>query len=306
MLDLKNIARALGGDVVTRDHVLAPGPGHGRADRSLSIKLSARAPEGLVVHSFAGDDWRECRDYVLERLGRPRDGWKHERPAPGATPGPVIAAALRDVWMATAAPRGPPDTSGATTDPTAAPKALWAVSVDPRGTIVEKYLRSRALDLGDDIAGDVLRWHPGLGAMVALLRDIHTNEPRAASQTFLDKNAHKIERKFMGPVGGAAVKLDGDEAVLEGLFVGEGIETSLAARQLGLKPAWALGSAGAIAAFPVLTGIKTLTLLAENDDASRRAVEACAKRWHLAGREVLVNEPAFGKDLNDVVIRTAE
>ena len=56
----------------------------------------------------------------------------------------------------------------------------------------------------------------------------------------------------MGPVGGAAIKLDADEDVLGGLHIGEGIETCMAARMLGLRPAWALGSAGEIAKFPVL------------------------------------------------------
>ena len=53
---LAEIAELLGGEV-RGDEVLAPGPGgHSEYDRSLSIKPDARAPEGFVVHSFAGDD----------------------------------------------------------------------------------------------------------------------------------------------------------------------------------------------------------------------------------------------------------
>ena len=47
--------------------------------------------------------------------------------------------------------------------------------------------------------------------------------------------ARKIERKFLGPVAGAAIKLDADEDVLGGLHIGEGIETCLAARMLGTQ-----------------------------------------------------------------------
>ena len=83
--------------------------------------------------------------------------------------------------------------------------ALWAASVDPRGTLAEVYLRSRSLDLEDDIAETELRWHPGVGAMVALLRNVHTDVPQAVSRTFLDPEGRKIERKFLGPVGGASV-----------------------------------------------------------------------------------------------------
>lgn len=82
--------------------------------------------------------------------------------------------------------------------------SLWAASVDPRGTIVERYLNSRALDICEDIAGTVLRWHPAAGAMLALFRNVRTDAPQAISRTFLDREGGKIERKFLGPVGGAA------------------------------------------------------------------------------------------------------
>src|SRR5256886_13844280 len=53
------------------------------------------------------------------------------------------------------------------------------------------------------------------------------------------------------------------------LHVGEGIETMIAARQLGLAPAWALGSAGMVAHFPVIsTG--HLRICGERDEASAR------------------------------------
>lgn len=87
--DLRAIARALGGQVVG-GQVLAPGSGHGPRDRSLSVKLSATSPDGFIVHSFAGDDWRACRDHVLDRLGLPRDGWKRER-APAPSPAPKVS-----------------------------------------------------------------------------------------------------------------------------------------------------------------------------------------------------------------------
>jgi hypothetical protein len=51
---------------------LAPGPGHSAEDRSLSIALSDKASDGFIVKSFANDDWRLCKDYVLEKLGLPK------------------------------------------------------------------------------------------------------------------------------------------------------------------------------------------------------------------------------------------
>jgi putative DNA primase/helicase len=280
--NLRAIAHALGGEV-SGSQVLAPGPGHGPRDRSLSVRLSATAPDGFIAFGHAGDDWRACRDYVRERLGLDRTAWKAER-SDRSRPAPK---------------RLPSINSDDDAKRTADVAALWRASVNSRGTPVELYLNSRGLELDDDIAGEVLRWHPGIGAMLALFRNIASGRPQAVGRTFLDGEARKIERKFLGPVGGAAIMLDPSDAVLGGLHVGEGVETCLAARQLGLRPCWALGSKGAIGAFPVLSGIEALTILAESD--AERETQGCAARWHDARREVFINRPIGGKDLNDAI-----
>src|SRR5271155_2241753 len=65
---LRAIAQMLGG-VVSGAQVLAPGPGHSPKDRSLSIKICPSSPDGFIAHSFAGDDWRTCREHIAARLG---------------------------------------------------------------------------------------------------------------------------------------------------------------------------------------------------------------------------------------------
>jgi 5S rRNA maturation endonuclease (ribonuclease M5) len=70
MLDLRSIARALGGEV-SKGQVLCPGPGHSRKDRSLSVKIDPSSPDGFVVHSFSNDDPIECKDYVRAKCGLP-------------------------------------------------------------------------------------------------------------------------------------------------------------------------------------------------------------------------------------------
>ena len=67
---LAKMAELLGGDV-QGGQVLCPGPGHSGDDRSLSVKPAPTDREGFVAHSFAGDDWKDCRDHVRERLGLP-------------------------------------------------------------------------------------------------------------------------------------------------------------------------------------------------------------------------------------------
>ena len=68
LTNLQTLAKALGGEV-NRSQVLAPGPGHSAIDRSLSVKLDSNAPDGFLVHSFAGDDPLVCRDHVREKAG---------------------------------------------------------------------------------------------------------------------------------------------------------------------------------------------------------------------------------------------
>jgi hypothetical protein len=67
---IAKIAELLGGEV-QGGQVLCPGPSHGADDRSLSVKPDPADREGFLTHSFAGDDWQECRDHVRKRLDLP-------------------------------------------------------------------------------------------------------------------------------------------------------------------------------------------------------------------------------------------
>lgn len=60
---------------------LIPGPGHGKDDRSLSVKNDPANPDGFVVNSFAEDDPAECRDHVRQLVGLPSWQPRAERPA---------------------------------------------------------------------------------------------------------------------------------------------------------------------------------------------------------------------------------
>jgi len=144
--------------------------------------------------------------------------------------------------------------------------------------------------------------------MVTLLRHIRTNEPWAIQRTFLTEDGGKIGRKFTGSPRMAAIKLDPDEVVREGLVIGEGFETCLAARYLKLKPVWAVGTSGQIASFPALSGIEALTVLGENDPngANERAALECMERWENAGCEFHWPLPALGKDFNDAWVAAQE
>lgn len=159
-----------------------------------------------------------------------------------------------------------------------------------------------------------LRWHPSLRhppsgyegpALVALLTDAETNEPRTLHRTWVKASGQKAPvdppRMLLGGhrKAGAVCRLWPDEAVTLGLGIAEGVETGLSLAH-GMQPVWACIDAGNMAAFPVLAGIECLTVAADFDEAGLGAARACAARWRAAGRTVrLVLPDAFGRDLND-------
>jgi phage/plasmid primase-like uncharacterized protein len=179
--------------------------------------------------------------------------------------------------------------------------SIWREATDLRGTHGEIYLRrDRGLDCSENFSG-FLRWHEPSGALIGLFRDIETDELRAITRIFLDPEGHKITRKFLGPVGGCGIKIDPDENVTMGIVVCEGLETGLAAKQLGYSPIWALGSSGAIRRLQVIRGIEGLTILAEAGETSRRDAQQCFERWRRTGREVKVRKSTVGSDINDAI-----
>jgi hypothetical protein len=279
-LDLRAIARTLGGEVVG-NQVLCPGPGHSPQDRSLSVLLSHTG--GIISFSHAGDDWRLCSDHVRRLLGMPLV----------RKPGEVPAEPVQR--------QKPKRTDN---DKAERIGRLWAAAGDPKDTVVEAYLASRALILPEEIAGSVIRFNPrcawrdhadgevlSVPAMIAAMRCIHTDRLIAVQRTQLARDGIKIGRRMSGMAAGAAIKLDADENVTHGLVIGEGFETCLAARQIGFAPVWALGSAQAIARLPVLAGIEALTILAQSDETTAqwrnagRAGTAPAARWRSFARK---------------------
>jgi DNA primase len=64
---------------------------------------------------------------------------------------------------------------------------------------------------------------------------------------------------------------------------------------------WSTIDAGNLSDWPVLNGIESLTIFADNDDAGIGAARACASRLREAGREVRIRTPLkAGHDINDI------
>jgi putative DNA primase/helicase len=194
-------------------------------------------------------------------------------------------------------------------------RELWQEAVPIVNTAAQRYLARRGIvGLPVGVDGAALRFHPacpfgdvGLPCMLAIMRDICNNEPRAIYRTALTPTAEKIARMALGPKTGAAVKLSMDEEVTQGLAIGEGVETVLSGMRLGFCPAWALGDAAAVENFPVISGIDALSIFVDNDASGRgqSAALECSARWTKAGREVFrVIPDRCGDDMNEIAQRT--
>jgi hypothetical protein len=294
MMDLRSAARALGGEVVGRG-IICPGPNHSRQDRSLSILFDASAPGGFTLHSHAGDDFGTCRDHVRERLGI------SAQVAPKLIRAPIK---LDNVQLETGS------------DHMALAMRIWREAQPAAGSPVKAYLASRGLALPDDLH-EVIRYAPACPfagtrapAMIALVRNVCTDEPQAIHRTALTLDGQKAsvngrDRLALASLRGGAVKLTADAEVTYCLGVGEGIESVLSMRALpefGSSPVWALLNTAGVTGFMPLPGIESLWIGVDHDPAGEKAANTCAGRWRFAGKEVFLvkaNEP--GSDLNDIV-----
>lgn len=292
LVDLHTFARVLGGEV-HRNQVIAPALGHSPEDRSLSIRFDPQAPDGFLVHCFGEGDSLAEKDRIRAILGYRRSELN-----------PHYSAFQNSVSERDEKKR------------TAQALAIWQQSHDPHGTVVETYLRSRSLVLPEHAAGEAVRFHPQCPfagqrtpAMVCLVRNVVTNEPRAIHRTALSRDSHKVEvngkdRLALGPISGGAIKLTPDQGVTTCLGIGEGIESALSLRNMpefGPSPVWSLISAGGVEGFPMLSGVESLWIAVDHDEVGVGAARSTAQRWQASGAEAfLITPSAPGADLNDL------
>jgi DNA polymerase len=192
---------------------------------------------------------------------------------------------------------------------------LWDEGKPIAGTLAARYLTdTRKLDLTAlpvDIDA-VLRFHPRcpFGAngarypcLLALFRDVESDAPAGIHRIGLTPNASKIKRLTLGcwPTP-RAIKL---WPITDKLTIGEGIETVAAAIRCSAitPPAWAMGPKADIARFPVLPGVKALTVLVDRGDpAALDGAETCIARYVTAGIPARWLRTIRVKDFNDLVL----
>jgi|GEM_PF-1978735 len=269
----------------------------------------------ISVKCFAGCDSRDVAD-CLRAKGFVLSAREHN------------GYARRDLSKVVAAKR--PATIHDNAVRTQQARDIWAESHRATGSPVADYLHNRGLDLGVVPFPDLtIRYHPHCPrgklrqpAMISALRDISTDRIIAIHRTYL-KNGRKDGTPMMlGPCFETAIKLSphtemfaGGRTFVHRLHVAEGVETAIACLMLKYKPVWALGSAGAIAAFGPQLQIGELIVMADHDrpilDArgllwcpGESAASACVKAWRSAGWRARYEMPEQeGDDYADVAER---
>jgi hypothetical protein len=153
-MDLNQIARLLGGTVDGR-WINIPGPRHSSQDRSLGVLFDRSAPNGFRIKSHADDPPVKCRRYVKRLLARAERSTR-EIESPRSDANPEVVERVKGAL------------------------ALWANASPAEGSLVERYLNSRACALTPAVkSADVLRFHAfcpfgaeRVPAMLALMRHV--------------------------------------------------------------------------------------------------------------------------------------
>ena len=284
----ESLARALGGRKAGKDW-MARCPAHDDREPSLSVRDTEDGK--VLVHCHAGCE----QSRVIDALGL-RGLWK---PSSGTTIR-LVRSELRDQRA---------QSHFHEAKRTDVALAIWRSAKPAGGTLVQTYLRSRALRVPPPAT---LRFHDGLRhpdgtvwpAMVSLIARGADGIPIAIHRTFLatdgfGKAPVKTQKMMLGPCRGGAVRLAVPSNML---MVGEGIETCLAAMQATGLPAWAGLSTAGLRALDLPSGVREVIVLADGDDAGEEAALECAQRWRREGRRVCIARPPPGTDFNDLLI----
>lgn len=186
---------------------------------------------------------------------------------------------------------------------------VWNETASARDTLVQVYLRSRAIVLPPP---EDLRYHHALKhrpsgfhwpAIVSARRN-SSGAVVAVHRTYLaDDGKRKAPvdpaKMDLGPPAGTAIRL---APVAAEIAVAEGIETALSVMQDSGLPTWAAGSAVALRLLDLPPEVCSVIICADGDESGRTAAQAAATRWRREDRRVRIAQAPEGKDFNDLLI----
>ena len=253
--------------------------------------------EDVVVHCFAGCNWRNIKDVLrasglLPERARARAPRRHYRKPEAPKPRPIDLDQQQRVEFA---------------------RRIWheARPIQDNDT-ADRYLRERGLAPGPDGWPPSLHYHPALKhgptglhlpAMLGTVAVWPGREVVGLHRTFLrfdgrDKAPVSNNKMMIGRCGGGAVRLApaGPELVLS-----EGIESGLSVQQATNKPVWATLSTSGLRSVILPPEVETVIIAADADEPGEEAAQKAAKRFLAEGRTVKIARPPQGMDFNDLL-----
>lgn len=288
LLDLRSIARVLGGEVAGRDSAICPGPNYSRRDRSLSILLSASSPLGFVVFSHAGDLFEACQAYVAERLGLDPEGWKTRDRGDRPTPKPrqegddVARERTKARWF-------------------------WSQRQPIARTAAEVYLR-KTRGYGGVIPPTLAFLPARDGHVPALIAAFGiATEPECGQLAIAAADVMAVQLIKLKPDGSGKVDVEPQKIIvgkgalgspivlappndLLGLAITEGLEDALSVHEATGLGVWAAGGAGRMPALPATVPeyVECVTLIGDNNQAGRDGATKLAVALKARGFEVVI------------------
>jgi hypothetical protein len=194
---------------------------------------------------------------------------------------------------------------------------MWQSGLDAGRTVVERYLRSRGIEIRIPPSIRIIGMHTPYGrhaptgdrrpVMVAAVEHVEHGFV-GVSRTWLamdggGKSTLDPPRLFTGPVAGGAVRL-GELRLDLPLIIAEGVESGLAASELLGWPAWAALSARGVAQLVLPTKARDIVIAADRDrnGVGEAAARQSAMRWAHERRRVRIIIPhRLGADANDLL-----
>lgn len=266
-------------------------------DRAPSMSICDRGDSDVLVHCFAGCDWRDIKEELMRRGMLERFSYRDGTNQPNAQHYRKLFPIERPSRFAAS-------------QKTAWCKRIWDAAEKVEGSPVEHYLRSRGMS---EFPASI-RCHRGLRdtdtkelypCMVAAITRWPTSDLIGIHRTFLtasglSKAPIRSQKKMLGECRGGAVHLSEHGDVLA---VAEGIETALSVQIAMGMPTWAALSAGGLRSLLLPTTLKELVIFADHDEVGIDAARDLADRYfNQIGRVRIAIPPERGADFNDIFL----
>jgi DNA primase len=196
-------------------------------------------------------------------------------------------------------------------DKTGIAQSIWESGVSIKGTVAEKYLRTRRIHSVLPHAHTALRFVPRLKHSSgthhpALIAKATTRENAFAGifRTFLAPNGKSKafvtpNKMRLGVSDGAAIRLSAGHPTE--VLICEGLEDALSIQQTLPEMAVWCGMGAAMRSILLPESVRSVIIAADNDEAGEKHSYALAKRLRLQGRHVKICRPLQHKDFNDVL-----